>query len=311
MSLLTNVLENFKKNDNKELIPAVKTIGTDNKLALGRKVTKKDVDAAIRNKASTFNGNQYISSSDSTVLGSYESGESVENSSDDILSRLIVEKSTHLSNWKDDSLIGNGDEKVSCTINIIPTWDSKRKYMHLSRLIVWVVPTIPDSKGFVKATIIDQNKMTPKEKIIISKQGTLENPLCFVFHLNWSFNKDRNVPKRCMQLNLTSNEKYAKGVSFASVMYSWVKNFCDTAIASDSNTCDVIPINRAKAIRSAALIEACKLMIPKGTTGKAIKNQITSLQKLAEKVAFEEEEDDNDGALEIEIENPENRFNEV
>nr|AIS23798.1 NSm [Iris yellow spot virus] len=310
MSRITNVLENFKKNDNKELIPAIRTIDSDNKLALGRKVTKKDVDAAIRNKASTFNGTQYISSSDSSVLGSYESGESVENSSDDILSRLIVEKSTHLSNWKDDSLIGNGDEKVSCTINIIPTWDSKRKYMHLSRLIVWVVPTIPDSKGFVRASIIDRNKMTPKEKFIICKRGALENPFCLVFHSHWSFNKDRNVPKRCMQLNLTSKEKYAKGVSFASVMYSWVKNFCDTAIASDSNTRVVFPINRAKAIRSAAFIEACKLMIPQGTTGKAIKNQITSLQKLAEKVAFEEEADENDDVLEIEIDNPKNRFDE-
>ncbi|WBG54197.1 non-structural protein NSm [Orthotospovirus tomatanuli] len=308
MSRITNVFENFMKNDNKELIPAVKTTDSENRLALSRKVTKKDVDAAMKNKASTFNGNQYISSSDSTVLGSYEDGNSIENSSDDILSRLIVEKSTHLSNWKDDSLVGNGDDKVSCTINIIPTWDSKRKYMHLSRLIVWVVPTIPDSKGFVKATIIDQNKMTPKERLIIGKQGTLENPLCFVFHLNWSFNKDRNVPKRCMQLNLTSNEKYAKGVSFASVMYSWVKNFCDTAIASDSNTCDVIPINRAKAIRSAALIEACKLMIPKGTTGKAIKNQITSLQKIAEKVALEEDAEESTDVLEIEIDNLDDQF---
>ncbi|AEX09312.1 NSm [Tomato yellow ring virus] len=308
MSRITNVFENFMKNDNKELIPAVKTTDSENRLALSRKVTKKDVDAAMKNKASTFNGNQYISSSDSTVLGSYEDGKSIENSSDDILSRLIVEKSTHLSNWKDDSLVGNGDDKVSCTINIIPTWDSKRKYMHLSRLIVWVVPTIPDSKGFVKATIIDQNKMTPKERLIIGKQGTLENPLCFVFHLNWSFNKDRNVPKRCMQLNLTSNEKYAKGVSFASVMYSWVKNFCDTAIASDSNTCDVIPINRAKAIRSAALIEACKLMIPKGTTGKAIKNQITSLQKIAEKVALEEDAEESTDVLEIEIDNLDDQF---
>nr|QWT83596.1 nonstructural protein NSm [Tomato yellow ring virus] len=308
MSRITNVFENFMKNDNKELIPAVKTTDSENRLALSRKVTKKDVDAAMKNKASTFNGNQYISSSDSTVLGSYEDGNSIENSSDDILSRLIVEKSTHLSNWKDDSLVGNGDDKVSCTINIIPTWDSKRKYMHLSRLIVWVVPTIPDSKGFVKATIIDQNKMTPKERLIIGKQGTLENPLCFVFHLNWSFNKDRNVPKRCMQLNLTSNEKYAKGVSFASVMYSWVKNFCDTAIASDTNTCDVIPINRAKAIRSAALIEACKLMIPKGTTGKAIKNQITSLQKIAEKVALEEDAEESTDVLEIEIDNLDDQF---
>ncbi|AWV56661.1 nonstructural protein [Alstroemeria yellow spot virus] len=304
MSRITNVFEKFISNENNDLSPAIRKIDSDDKLALSRKVTQKDVDIAMRNKASTFNGNQYISSSDSTVLGSYEGGSSIETSSDDILSRLIVEKSTHLSNWKDDSLVGNGEEKVSCTINIIPTWDSKRKYMHLSRLIVWVVPTIPDSAGFVKATIIDQNKLTPKEKLIISKQGTLENPLCFVFHLNWSFNKDRNVPKRCMQLNLTSDEKYAKGVSFASVMYSWVKNFCDTAIASDSNTCDVIPINRAKAIRSAALIEACKLMIPKGTTGKAIKNQIISLQKIAEKVALEEDAGEGSEMLEIELDEP-------
>ncbi|AHZ45963.1 putative movement protein [Orthotospovirus polygonianuli] len=308
MSRIANVFENFTKNENRELAPAVKKTDKDNRLALSRKVTSKDVTDAMKKKASTFNGNQYISSSDATVLGSYEGGSSIENSSDDILSRLIVEKSTHLSNWKDDSLVGNGEEKVSCTINIIPTWDSKRKYMHISRLIVWVVPTIPDSQGFVKATIIDQNKLTPKERLIIGKQGTLANPLCFVFHLNWSFNKDRNVPKRCMQLNLTSNEKYAKGVSFASVMYSWVKNFCDTAIASDSNTCDVIPINRAKAIKSAALIEACKLMIPKGTTGKAIKNQIVSLQKIAEKVALEDDADEVTEVLEIEIDDPNDQF---
>nr|QVG59817.1 non-structural protein [Hippeastrum chlorotic spot virus] len=308
MSRITNVFENFGKSEGKEMVPAIKKAESDNRLVLSRKVTSKDVSDAMKKRAASFNGNQYISASDKTVLGSYEGGQSIENSSDDILSRLIVEKSTHLSNWKDDSLVGNGEEKVSCTINIIPTWDSKRKYMHISRLIVWVVPTIPDSKGFVKATIIDQNKLTPKEKLIIGKQGTLENPLCFVFHLNWSFNKDRNVPKRCMQLNLTSNEKYAKGVSFASVMYSWVKNFCDTAIASDSNTCDLIPINRAKAIKSAALIEACKLMIPKGTTGKAIKNQIVSLQKIAEKVALEDDADESTEIVEIDIDDPNNQF---
>ncbi|QVY47387.1 non-structural protein [Scadoxus chlorotic ringspot virus] len=291
MNSLSNVIESFKRPTKEDSSSAIVATDDGSKLALGRAIKGKDIENAMMNKAATFNGKQYISSTDSSVLGSYETGSSIENSTDDILSRLIVEQSTHLSNWKDDTLVGNGNDKVSCTINIIPTWNSKKKYMHLSRLIVWVVPTIPNASGSLKASIIDQNKLTTKEKIIISKQGTLVDPLCFIFHLNWSFNKDRNNAKQCMQLNLTSNEKYAKGVSFASVMYSWVKNFCDTAIATESNTCDLVPINRAKVIHSAALIEACKLMIPKGTSGKTIKNQIAALQKAAEKIALEDNDD--------------------
>nr|AAP15438.1 nonstructural movement protein [Groundnut bud necrosis virus] len=300
MSRLSNVLESFRPSNssNKELVPAVKK--ENNRSILARNVSKKDVDSAIMNKAKTLNGKQYVSSGDSSVLGTYSSESAVEATSDDILSRLVVEQSTHLSNWKNDSLVGNGNDKVSFTISIMPTWNSNRRYMHISRLIIWVVPTIPDSKNNVKASLIDPNKMTKEEKIIISRQASLKDPMCFIFHLNWSFPKERNTPKQCMQLNLTSDEKYAKGVGFASVMYSWVKNFCDTPIAAENNTCDVVPINRAKVIQSAALIEACKLMIPKGTGGKQISNQIKSLQKAAERLALEDE--NNDESLDVDIE---------
>nr|AEV56464.1 nonstructural movement protein [Groundnut bud necrosis virus]AFV66744.1 nonstructural movement protein [Groundnut bud necrosis virus] len=303
MSRLSNVLESFRPSNssNKELVPAVKK--ENNRNILARNVSKKDVDSAIMNKAKTLNGKQYVSSGDSSVLGTYSSESAVEATSDDILSRLVVEQSTHLSNWKNDSLVGNGNDKVSFTISIMPTWNSNRKYMHISRLIIWVVPTIPDSKNNVKASLIDPNKMTKEEKIIISRQASLKDPMCFIFHLNWSFPKERNTPKQCMQLNLTSDEKYAKGVSFASVMYSWVKNFCDTPIAAENNTCDVVPINRAKVIQSAALIEACKLMIPKGTGGKQISNQIKSLQKAAERLALEAENDDESLDVDIEMDN--------
>nr|AFV66746.1 nonstructural movement protein [Groundnut bud necrosis virus]AFV66753.1 nonstructural movement protein [Groundnut bud necrosis virus] len=303
MSRLSNVLESFRPSNssNKELVPAVKK--ENNRSILARNVSKKDVDSAIMNKAKTLNGKQYVSSGDSSVLGTYSSESAVEATSDDILSRLVVEQSTHLSNWKNDSLVGNGNDKVSFTISIMPTWNSNRKYVHISRLIIWVVPTIPDSKNNVKASLIDPNKMTKEEKIIISRQASLKGPMCFIFHLNWSFPKERNTPKQCMQLNLTSDEKYAKGVSFASVMYSWVKNFCDTPIAAENNTCDVVPINRAKVIQSAALIEACKLMIPKGTGGKQISNQIKSLQKAAERLALEAENDDESLDVDIEMDN--------
>nr|QBM19865.1 nonstructural movement protein [Groundnut bud necrosis virus] len=303
MSRFSNVLESFRPSNssNKELVPAVKK--ENNRSILARNVSKKDVDSAIMNKAKTLNGKQYVSSGDSSVLGTYSSESAVEATSDDILSRLVVEQSTHLSNWKNDSLVGNGNDKVSFTISIMPTWNSNRKYMHISRLIIWVVPTIPDSKNNVKASLIDPNKMTKEEKIIISRQASLKDPMCFIFHLNWSFPKERNTPKQCMQLNLTSDEKYAKGVSFASVMYSWVKNFCDTPIAAENNTCDVVPINRAKVIHSAALIEACKLMIPKGTGGKQISNQIKSLQKAAERLALEAENDDESLDVDIEMDN--------
>ncbi|QCA47737.1 nonstructural NSm protein [Chilli yellow ringspot virus] len=303
MSRFSNVLESLRpvKSSNKELVPAVKT--ENNRNILARNVSRKDIDDAIMNKAKTINGKQYVSGGDSSVLGTYSSELAVEATSDDILSRLVVEQSTHLSSWKNDSLVGNGNEKVSFTINIMPTWNSGRRFMHISRLIVWIVPTIPDAKNNIKATLVDPNKMTRDEKIVISRQSSLKDPMCFIFHLNWSFPKERNTPKQCMQLNLTSDEKYAKGVSFASVMYSWVKNFCDTPIAAESNTCDVVPINRAKVIQSAALIEACKLMIPKGTGGKQIANQIKSLQKAAEKLALEAENEDGNADLEIEMDN--------
>nr|QHU78742.1 movement protein [Groundnut bud necrosis virus] len=303
MSRFSNVLESFRPSNssNKELVPAVKK--ENNRSILARNVSKKDVDSAIMNKAKTLNGKQYVSSGDSSVLGTYSSESAVEATSDDILSRLVVEQSTHLSNWKNDSLVGNGNDKVSFTISIMPTWNSNGKYMHISRLIIWVVPTIPDSKNNVKASLIDPNKMTKEEKIIISRQASLKDPMCFIFHLNWSFPEERNTPKQCMQLNLTSDEKYAKGVSFASVMYSWVKNFCDTPIAAENNTCDVVPINRAKVIQSAALIEACKLMIPKGTGGRQISNQIKSLQKAAERLALEAENDDESLDVDIEMDN--------
>nr|AWV56657.1 nonstructural protein [Capsicum chlorosis virus]AWV56671.1 nonstructural protein [Capsicum chlorosis virus] len=303
MSRFSNVLDSFRlqNNSSKELVPAVKT--ENSRSLLARNVSQKDVDSALLNKAKTINGKQYVSGGDSSVLGTYSNELAVEATSDDILSRLVVEQSTHLSNWKNDSLVGNGNDKVSFTINIMPTWNSGRRFMHISRLIVWVVPTIPNSKNNVKATLVDQNKMTKSEKIVISKQASLKDPMCFIFHLNWSFPKERNTPKQCMQLNLTSDEKYAKGVSFASVMYSWVKNFCDTPIASESNTCDVVPINRAKVIQSAALIEACKLMIPKGTGGKQISNQIRSLQKVAEKLAMEAENEEENTDVDIEMDN--------
>nr|WNB40613.1 nonstructural movement protein [Capsicum chlorosis virus] len=303
MSRFSNVLDSFRlqNNSSKELVPAVKT--ENSRSLLARNVSQKDVDSALLNKAKTINGKQYVSGGDSSVLGTYSNELAVDATSDDILSRLVVEQSTHLSNWKNDSLVGNGNDKVSFTINIMPTWNSGRRFMHISRLIVWIVPTIPDSKNNVKATLVDQNKMTKSEKIVISKQASLKDPMCFIFHLNWSFPKERNTPKQCMQLNLTSDEKYAKGVSFASVMYSWVKNFCDTPIASESNTCDVVPINRAKVIQSAALIEACKLMIPKGTGGKQISNQIKNLQKIAEKLALEAENEEENTDVDIEMDN--------
>nr|ASU96581.1 non-structural protein [Capsicum chlorosis virus] len=303
MSRFSNVLDSFRlqNNSSKELVPAVKT--ENSRSLLARNVSQKDVDSALLNKAKTINGKQYVSGRDSSVLGTYSNESAVEATSDDILSRLVIEQSTHLSNWKNDSLVGNGNDKVSFTINIMPTWNSGRRFMHISRLIVWIVPTISNSKSNVKATLIDPNKMTKSEKIVISRQASLKDPMCFIFHLNWSFPKERNTPKQCMQLNLTSDEKYAKGVSFASVMYSWVKNFCDTPIATESNTCDVVPINRAKVIQSAALIEACKLMIPKGTGGKQISDQIKNLQKIAEKLALEAEIEEENSDVDIEIDN--------
>ncbi|ACO52397.1 nonstructural NSm protein [Calla lily chlorotic spot virus] len=301
MSRITNVLSSLipTNSSKNELVPAIKN--ESDKSIIARQISKRDISQALDNKARSFNGKQYVSGMDSSVLGSYSTGGDIEATPDDLLSRLVVEQSTHLSNWKNDSLVGNGNDKVSFTINIMPTWDSRRRYMHISRLIVWVVPTVPDSQCMVKATLIDQNEPTKDKKIIIGKQTSIANPACFIFHLNWSFPKERNTPKQCFQLNLTSDKKYAKGVSFASVMYSWVKNFCDTPIASESNTCDVIPINRAKVIKSAALIEACRLMIPKGTSGKQISNQIKRLQTVAEKLQLESEMNENEEDLDIEI----------
>ncbi|AUD08031.1 NSm [Calla lily chlorotic spot virus] len=301
MSRISNVLSSFipTNSSNNALVPAIKN--DNDKSIIARQISKHDVNRALENKARSFNGKQYVAGMDSSVLGSYSSGGDIEATPDDLLSRLVIEQSTHLSNWKNDSLVGNGNDKVSFTINIMPTWDSRRKFMHISRLIVWIVPTVPDSKSMVKATLIDQNEMTKDKKIIIGKQASISDPACFIFHLNWSFPKERNTSKQCFQLNLTSDKKYAKGVSFASVMYSWVKKFCDTPIASESNTCDVIPINRAKVIKSAALIEACRLMIPKGTSGKQISNQIKKLQNVAEKLQLESEMSEDDEELDIKI----------
>nr|QOC67974.1 movement protein [Groundnut bud necrosis virus] len=300
MSRFSNVLESFRPSNssNKELVPADKK--ENNRSIWARNVSKKDVDSAIMNKAKTLNGKQYVSSGDSSVLGTYSSESAVEATSDDILSRLVVEQGTHLSNWKNDSLVGNGNDKVSFTISIMLTWNSNRKYMHISRLIIWVVPIILDSKNNVKASLIDPNKMIKEGKIIISSQASLKDLMCFIFHLNWSFPKERNIPNQCVQFNLTSDEKYAKGFSFASVMYSWVKNFWDIPIVAENNTCDVVPINRAKVIHFVVLIEACKLMILKGIGGKQISNQIKSLQKVAERLPLEAENDDE--SLDVDIE---------
>nr|ASU55999.1 nonstructural protein [Melon yellow spot virus] len=302
MSPLSTVLAVFRTQKTVEKGPLC---NENNKSYLSRQVSQVDVEAAMKSKAMTANGKQYISTIDPCVLGSYNKDKNIDSSSDDILSRLVIERSTHLSSWKNDSLVGNGEKKVTFVANLMPTWNSNKKFMHLSRLIVWVVPTIPNPKGFVKATLVDQNKTTIDEKIIVSGQSSLADPMCFIFHLSWSIPKERNTLKQCTQLVFTSNEKYTEGISFASVMYAWAKNFCDTPIAAESTTCDVIPINRAKVIRSAALIEACKLLVPKGTSGKQITNQIKQLQKIAEKCAMESEGEDYAEEIPTDLDEPE------
>ncbi|AWV56681.1 nonstructural protein [Lisianthus necrotic ringspot virus] len=208
----------------------------------------------------------------------------------DLVSRFIIEKSTHLSNWKNDTLVGNGNDNVSLVIDIIPTWNSKKQYMMLPRVIVWVCPTAPETMGNLKMALVDQNKMSSDKKVIMEVKGTMVDPGCFVFYTNWSIHKSSNVKGKCMQMHLLCDEKYKKGSVFGAVMFSWVKEFCDSPRADSKNECLYVPINRAVAVRSSALIEACKLMIPKGSSGKVIKSQMVEIQKHLEQAAAEEEE---------------------
>nr|WEU80684.1 movement protein [Groundnut chlorotic fan-spot virus]WEU80691.1 movement protein NSm [Groundnut chlorotic fan-spot virus] len=161
-STVTNGLQNLgRTNEDTDVL------GSDNR-TLMRMPTRRDAERAREARLQGFKERNVIESGPSE-LGEYD-GNPVITSDLSILERLEVNTSNHISNWKTDVFLGNGKDIVKKDINLIPTWDSKKEYMQISRVIIWVVPVAPGTKGKIKAALVDRNK-AESEQIISRKKG--------------------------------------------------------------------------------------------------------------------------------------------
>nr|UXP71571.1 viral movement protein [Groundnut chlorotic fan-spot virus] len=279
-STVSNGLQNLMKPHEE-----IGVLAADNK-TLMRMPTRRDAAKARENRLQDFKERNVIESG-SSELGDYD-GNPIITSDLSILERLEVNTSNHISNWKTDVFLGNGQDIVKKDINLIPTWDSKKDYMQISRVIIWIVPVAPGTKGKIKAALVDRNK-AEAEQIIFQKEGVLTDPLCFIFYMHWSFLRSMNNKASCPQLKFISNEVYKKGVPFAVANFAWRKVFCNSPIAMTEMQPDLIVLNRGITIRNKALLEAVKCIVPNGNNGKTIKKQIETLSKSLEAAALEDE----------------------
>nr|ULN99178.1 non-structural movement protein NSm [Pterostylis blotch virus] len=286
------VTDSPKKDEQQDWSDFIKSDGSGS-MYLSNNVNNSQIKQINKNSMKVDNGKQIFNTKSTSILGTYEDT-TIDQSEDiemnDLLSRMVVDKSMHLSNWKNDMLVGNNSELINKKIHLNPTWNSKKMYLMLSRIIVWVCPTAPNTNGKLKLAIVDPNKIEDSEKVILVGESVLVDPVCFIFSLNWSYHKENNIPGKCPQLHILSNEKYKKGSSFAAIMHSWTKEFCDSPRADEVSICQVVPISRAIRVQSKALIEACKLIIPKGSHGKQIQKQVLDLTKYLEQAAKDEED---------------------
>lgn len=281
--------KSFSKQDKKQPKPQDYLEKVGDKMLVKKEWTKSNERDIMLSSLSSDKGKIVADYSKLSSLGTYETTDISEREDYDIAARMIVDTNHHISNWKNDQFIGHGKKNAVKIVKICPTWDSKKAYMMVSRLVVWICPTIPDPTGRLLVALIDPNK-SAETQVVLKGSGTIEDPVCFVFYLNWSIPKENNKPETCCQLHILCDQEYKEGVSFASVMYCWTKEFCDSPRADLNKSCTVIPINRAIRARSQAFIEACKLIIPKGNGGKQIKSQIEDLCKNLELAAKEEED---------------------
>nr|WEX49887.1 non-structural movement protein [Alstroemeria necrotic streak virus] len=272
------------KTDESPLVSLTKQNGN---VEISKSWSQSDEKAALAKSMDVSKGKILLNTEGTSSLGSYESDTITESEGYDLSARMIVDTNHHISNWKNDLFVGNGKQNATKVIKICPTWDSRKQYMMISRIVIWVCPTIPDPTGKLVVALVDPN-MPPEKQVILKGQGVITDPICFVFYLNWSIPKINNTLENCCQLHLMCNQEYKKGVSFGSVMYSWTKEFCDSPRADKDKSCMVIPLNRAIRARSQAFIEACKLIIPKGNSEKQIKRQLKELSSNLER-SFEEE----------------------
>ncbi|AER23989.1 non-structural movement protein [Bean necrotic mosaic virus] len=253
---------------------------------------EKETDELVKQSLDLTKGGFVRNSAGTSELGVYESGLSLSSDVDlDIAAKMIVDKSTHISNWKSDVLVGNGNNLIKKKLSLKPNWDSLKQFMMLSRVIVWICPVSPDTSGYIKIGLKDQCS-EDKEAFVAKGEGKINTPICFYFNLNWSYPKEKNTLEFCPIIIMESDQKYKKGAPLASVMYSWCKEFCSSPRYYEKSECYVIPISPAVRFQSAAMIEACKYMIPKGSSGKAIRKQIESLGKHLEQAAIDEENEE-------------------
>nr|QBC75813.1 NSm [Tomato chlorotic spot virus] len=275
-----------EKTDEGPLVSLTKRNGN---VEVSRSWSQSNEKEALAKNMDVSKGKILLNTEGTSSLGTYDSDSITESEGYDLAARMIVDTNHHISNWKNDLFVGNGKQNATKIIKICPTWDSRKQYMMVSRIVIWICPTIPDPTGKLLIALIDPNMPSDKQ-VILKGQGTITDPICFVFYLNWSIPKANNTPENCCQLHLMCSQEYKKGVSFASVMYSWTKEFCDSPRADKDKCCTVIPLNRAIRARSQAFIEACKLIIPKGNSAKQIKKQLKDLSTNLEKSVEEEEE---------------------
>ncbi|AIY55502.1 movement protein [Chrysanthemum stem necrosis virus] len=268
--------------------PLVSLTKQNENVEVARSWTSSDEKAALKRNMDSSKGKILLNTEGTSSFGTYESDSITESEGYDLSARMIVDTNHHISNWKNDLFVGNGTSNATKVIKICPTWDSRKQYMMISRIVIWVCPTIPNPTGKLMVALVDPNMPSDKQ-IILKGQGTITDPICFVFYLNWSIPKMNNTPENCCQLHLMCSQEYRKGVSFASVMYSWTKEFCDSPRADKDKSCMIIPLNRAIRARSQAFIEACKLIIPKGNSEKQIRKQLKDLSSNLERSVEEEE----------------------
>nr|APG79555.1 non-structural movement protein [Orthotospovirus tomatomaculae] len=286
------------KSARKDEGPLVSLAKHNGNVEVSKPWSSSDEKLALTKAMDTSKGKILLNTEGTSSFGTYESDSITESEGYDLSARMIVDTNHHISNWKNDLFVGNGKQNANKVIKICPTWDSRKQYMMISRIVIWVCPTIPNPTGKLVVALVDPN-MPSEKQIILKGQGTITDPICFVFYLNWSIPKMNNTPENCCQLHLMCSQEYKKGVSFGSVMYSWPKEFCDSPRADKDKSCMVIPLNRAIRARSQAFIEACKLIIPKGNSEKQIKKQLKELSSNLERSVEEEEEGVSDNVAQL------------
>nr|AOZ65585.1 movement protein NSm [Zucchini lethal chlorosis virus] len=287
MTLFRNKLS--AKSAKKEEDPMSALTKKNGSIEVAKSWKPSDERAALQKSMDSSKGKIIVNSENLSSLGTYDAVDITESEVHDLAARMIVDTNHHLSSWKNDFFVGNGSKYAMKVVKICPTWDSRKQYMMVSRIVIWICPTIPNPTGKIMVALVDPN-MPVEKQIILKEQGTITDPICFIFYLNWSIPKVNNTPETCCQLQMICSQEYKQGVSFASVMYSWTKEFCDSPRADLEKSCTMFPLNRAIRARSQAFIEACKLIIPKGNSEKFIRKQLQELSTNLEKSVKEEEE---------------------